>query len=282
MRTHQVAFVVILVGLSASAVTQAQLPDVYTPCQSDNDCRYGFSNMYCHKAVHDCDGVGYCDIRPQVCVAVVIPVCGCDGWVYSNSCVAAHYGVSVDHPGYCGPLQVYSAQSIKQHSGRDRALDLWSMTNPQAACVEPRSGGLTRLEIEFNKPIVGHNGLDPADVQVVVNGTPMQAIAALSIIDRTLLLTLAGIPDACRVNISFPGIERWDGDEPAVGALNINVLLGDSNNDGEVNILDVIRTRAFLSDPTAPCQQDPNLDNRVDMFDLICIRNNLGHRLPPE
>lgn len=48
------------------------------------------------------DQTGICKPRPEACVAVLAPVCGCDGETYSNSCVAHTAGVDVAASGACG------------------------------------------------------------------------------------------------------------------------------------------------------------------------------------
>lgn len=59
--------------------------------------------QYCDKPTGNCDGVGLCAERPEVCVYLWDPVCGCDGNTYGNACEAAAAGVSIDHEGECIP-----------------------------------------------------------------------------------------------------------------------------------------------------------------------------------
>ncbi len=47
------------------------------------------------------DRTGFCEPIPDGCIAVDDPVCGCDDKTYSNSCIAASNGVSVQAVGAC-------------------------------------------------------------------------------------------------------------------------------------------------------------------------------------
>jgi predicted secreted protein len=65
----------------------------------------GTADSYCDYAIAaSCgagDQTGKCDAKPQFCPAVIIPVCGCDGKTYNNSCEANRSGASVAKSGVC-------------------------------------------------------------------------------------------------------------------------------------------------------------------------------------
>jgi hypothetical protein len=62
---------------------------------------------YCHfEPSATCgwaDATGVCRPRPEICPAVVLPVCGCDGRTYNNACEANGAGTSVLSDGPCEP-----------------------------------------------------------------------------------------------------------------------------------------------------------------------------------
>ena len=69
-------------------------------CETSLDCD---DDGFCSYAEGVCgDSAGQCQVRPDFCITLALPVCGCDGKTYGNSCFAASAGVSVDHEGPCG------------------------------------------------------------------------------------------------------------------------------------------------------------------------------------
>jgi hypothetical protein len=71
-------------------------------CRSATDCEMG---EFCQKPDGECSGIGECARRPEMCAQMHQPVCGCDGMDYSNPCVAAAAGTSVDKPGTCSLMR---------------------------------------------------------------------------------------------------------------------------------------------------------------------------------
>ena len=69
-----------------------------TECKSNLECA---ATGYCSKKLGACDALGVCEPRPEICLDVWTPVCGCDGVTYSNHCYAAAKGVSPSHDGAC-------------------------------------------------------------------------------------------------------------------------------------------------------------------------------------
>jgi len=72
-----------------------------TACTTTSGCT---SAQYCDISNNRCAAnAGTCKARPQGCTADVDPVCGCDGVVYSNTCMAAAAGTDISDLGGCTP-----------------------------------------------------------------------------------------------------------------------------------------------------------------------------------
>jgi len=67
-------------------------------CFSNDGCAIG---EFCGRPVGGCAVRGACVERPDGCLDIFDPVCGCDGKTYGNACEAARAGVAVEHAGSC-------------------------------------------------------------------------------------------------------------------------------------------------------------------------------------
>ena len=67
-------------------------------CNDNSECG---DHAICKKATGDCEGEGICQPRPEACIMIAAPVCGCNGKTYGNECVAESAGVNVNFDGMC-------------------------------------------------------------------------------------------------------------------------------------------------------------------------------------
>lgn len=87
-----ICFQVVGVGESCGGFTAGPL----RVCADGLYCKYE-PEALCGRA----DAAGRCEQKPEFCTKELAPVCGCDGQTYSNACLAAANGVSVDTQGPC-------------------------------------------------------------------------------------------------------------------------------------------------------------------------------------
>jgi len=68
-------------------------------CKTNSECG---SDAFCKKPVGACDKEeGVCSQRPDACIMLYAPVCGCNNRTYGNGCIADSFGINILHEGEC-------------------------------------------------------------------------------------------------------------------------------------------------------------------------------------
>jgi len=73
-------------------------PSTTRYCTSNSNCA---STQFCKFKTGTCSGFGTCTAKPEACIMLYAPVCGCDGKTYSSECVANSNRVNVKRTGAC-------------------------------------------------------------------------------------------------------------------------------------------------------------------------------------
>jgi len=97
-KTYGNACMAALAGMNVAYQGECKVSDL--ACNNNKECA---DDQYCAKKAGNCDGEGSCTAKPQICLAIYKPVCGCDGKTHSNACAAASGGVNVASEGACEP-----------------------------------------------------------------------------------------------------------------------------------------------------------------------------------
>ena len=90
------------------------------PCPDGQYCRFPES-----AACGSFDLPGTCEPVPEDCPTTENPVCGCDGQVYDNACLAAQEGVSPGPAGACGDACEADPDLLPQGSFEDGEFGDW-------------------------------------------------------------------------------------------------------------------------------------------------------------
>jgi Divergent InlB B-repeat domain len=158
------------------------------------------------------------------------------------------------------------------------SIDLDPVALPAFVTTEPREGGIQRIEIDFDGPVVLQGG----GSIYVADGTDTYTPTSYNLANGNQTLEIhfdpGVLPNAQRYTIDIAGlIENLAGDPDCV----VGALEGDSNSDGFVTTIDILIIQDNTGQPANLYPRlDLDLDGTVYPPDLIVVQNNLGNALP--
>lgn len=176
------------------------------------------------------------------------------------------------------PLTAVAWRSVKSHGGTDYGVSLNPTATGSGISVEPRTGGVLRLAIEFNRPadfidnpvITSSNGVIPAWLTYTVNGNTLE-----------MEFDPSSVSDGVCYSIDLAGaVQATDGSELMISGdtnCSFRALVGDANGNGVINLGDVLFVRAKLGATTAATARcDFDADGTVSITDQSLAKTRMG------
>ncbi len=236
----------------------------------------------------DGDGVGdVCDLCPHDPDKVAPGLCGCgvpegdldeDGVPdCTDNCPTVPNPDQRDSTGNglgdaCDAPSLLSAVSGRSHeSAGSFAIP---MTPSGPVHTESRAGSLLRLIFTFTKEVLPADGVLDAEFSL---SAPWPVSLATG--DHQLIAEVYDVSSPACVTATLNGLVDVYG-QPLVGTtqVRLGILTADVNDDGQVNILDLVITRNWVntSVTASTFRTDVNTSGTINVFDLVAIRNNLN------
>lgn len=181
--------------------------------------------------------------------------------------------------------------SIRTHSAGVGAMALELSTS--SVTSEPRRDGIQEIQVVFSGPVEAQDGnLDVSDVTVsgVAGGAKVPSAVSLSMDGLTLFIdfALGVLPDKDTYTFDITGkfVGESSGLAVEAGSSSLvcvaNGLVGDVNNSGSINLIDVGAIRAMKNNTVNATNFpfDITLSGAIDLIDAALARSNHGNLVP--
>ncbi len=157
-------------------------------CMSNNDC---FSNEFCEFESCATLGSGVCKVKPDICLQLLDPVCGCDNNTYPNDCARELAGVSKKHDGECATTTPNISISSDSHDFEK--LTVGQTSSPQTLTVTNTGNG----SLAINSVSITGEGID-------CSGSDCQANPeAFSITNNQCSAKSLASSESCDISVAF-------------------------------------------------------------------------------
>jgi len=187
-------------------------------------------------------------------------------WSYFNQTSVARQSLASAFPSITP--QLISAASRKTTPGFivvDLPLNLAGNES-----VENRSGGPTELVVTFDSTIV--KGSNFAISLSTPTGAAVGTVSNTSVNGSQLVIDLSGVADAQSLIVTLTDVRHFSTAASGNYTLDLGVLLGDTNQDGEVNALDFNAIASnFGGNGKDSSQGDLNVDGVVNTQDFMLL-----------
>ncbi|MEQ1518586.1 MAG: dockerin type I domain-containing protein, partial [Usitatibacteraceae bacterium] len=174
-----------------------------------------------------------------------------------------------------GPFSLLAVQSRKTHTGIgafdipiDTAVAIGGLVT-----VEPRTIGLGHtIVFQFSGPVTSVGGVTSLDAASAPIGSATTAIAG-----NDVVVTLTGVPENRRANITLSGVNTSTSATVAMG-----FMVGDVNNTRSVNSSDIsgVKARSGQTTTALNFKFDVNSSGAINSSDISAVKARSGQVLP--
>jgi glucose/arabinose dehydrogenase len=178
-------------------------------------------------------------------------------------------------------IQPATANSVKVHGGTPFGVDLLA-ANP---AIEPRGLGTTN---DYQVVMTFSNAISFTGATVTPGNSGTASLSGApspSPDNKTVTINLTNVSNAQNVTVTLLGVN--DSTNSYDTSLQMGVLLGDVNGDGQVDSSDLLKVKQQTLQPvndnpgTSNFREDVNADGNIDSSDLIITKRQTLTGLPP-